>query len=101
MSLNRNDVINAYKIWLDRDYPDQVTEEELNQKWDHVRNNNWDWARLSDDMKLGSDEVRNKANAKIDRWYSEESMPTKWIDCSARETEDFKKRNDKINLEME
>ena len=35
------------------------------------------------------------------KWYSEESIPEKWIDCSARETEDFKKRNDKINLEME
>ena len=35
------------------------------------------------------------------RWYSEESMPIQWIDSSSRETEAFKKRNDKINLEME
>ena len=89
MALNRNDVINAYKIWLDRDYPDQVTEEELNQKWDHVRNNNWDWARLSDDMKLGSDEFKNKANAKIDWWYSEESGYGINREPSAKEREDL------------
>ena len=35
------------------------------------------------------------------RWYSEDTMPDKWIDVSAKDTEDFKKRNDKINKEFE
>ncbi len=35
------------------------------------------------------------------RWFSEESIPDEWIDVSAKETEEFKKRNSKLNLEME
>ena len=35
------------------------------------------------------------------RWYSEDTMPDKWIDVSAKDTEDFKKRNDKTNKEFE
>ena len=35
------------------------------------------------------------------RWFSEESIPNAWIDTEAKESEDFKKRNDKINLEMQ
>lgn len=35
------------------------------------------------------------------RWFSEDSIPDSWIDKSARDTEEFKKRNDKINLEMQ
>ena len=35
------------------------------------------------------------------RWFSEESIPDDWIDTEAKESEDFKKRNDKINLEMQ
>ena len=35
------------------------------------------------------------------RWFSEDSIPDSWIDVKARESEEFKKRNDKINLEMQ
>ena len=35
------------------------------------------------------------------RWYSEDTMPDKWIDVSAKDTEDFKKRNDKTNKEFQ
>jgi hypothetical protein len=35
------------------------------------------------------------------RWFSEDSIPNEWIDVSAKETDEFKKRNDKINLEMQ
>jgi len=41
------------------------------------------------------------ASAKGFRWFSEESIPDEWIDVAARESEEFKKRNDKIDLEME
>ena len=41
------------------------------------------------------------ANANGFRWFSEETIPAAWIDVSARNTEEFKKRNDKINLEMQ
>ena len=41
------------------------------------------------------------ANTNGFRWFSEESIPASWIDVKARESEEFKKRNDKINLEMQ
>jgi len=41
------------------------------------------------------------ANANGFRWFSEDTIPNEWIDADARDTEEFKKRNDKINLEMQ
>lgn len=41
------------------------------------------------------------ANANGFRWFSEDTIPDEWIDASARDTEEFKKRTDKINLEMQ
>lgn len=35
------------------------------------------------------------------RWFSEDSIPDEWIDAEARETEEYKKRNDKIDVEMQ
>ena len=35
------------------------------------------------------------------RWFSEETIPDDWIDVKARESEDYKKRNDKLDLEMQ
>ena len=35
------------------------------------------------------------------RWFSEDSIPDAWIDVKAKESEDFKNRNSKLNLEME
>ena len=35
------------------------------------------------------------------RWFSEDSIPDSWIDKAARNTEEFRRRNDKINLEMQ
>jgi len=34
------------------------------------------------------------------RWFSEDSIPDDWIDVKARETEEYKKRNDKLKVEM-
>lgn len=34
------------------------------------------------------------------RWFSEESIPDEWIDIKSRQSEDFKKHNDAINLEI-
>jgi hypothetical protein len=35
------------------------------------------------------------------RWFSEDSIPDSWIDVKAKESEEFKNRNSKLNLEME
>ena len=35
------------------------------------------------------------------RWFSEDSIPDSWIDKASRNTEEFRRRNDKINLEMQ
>ena len=35
------------------------------------------------------------------RWFSEDTIPDEWIDAKARESEEFKKRNDKLDLEMQ
>ena len=35
------------------------------------------------------------------RWFSEDTIPDSWIDKKARESEEYKKRNDKLNLEMQ
>ena len=34
------------------------------------------------------------------RWYSEDSIPDEWIDVKARQSEEYKKRNDKTKMEM-
>ena len=67
MTLNRQNVIDAYKIWLDR----EASDEEINQKWSHAQANNWGWSELSRDMREGSDEFRNKAESKVRWWFSE------------------------------
>lgn len=35
------------------------------------------------------------------RWFSEESIPDEWIDVSAKESEEYKSRNDKRKMELE
>ena len=35
------------------------------------------------------------------RWFSEDSIPDDWIDVTAKESEEFKQRNDKLDLEMQ
>ena len=35
------------------------------------------------------------------RWFSEESIPDAWIDVKAKDSDEFKDRNNKLNLEME
>ena len=35
------------------------------------------------------------------RWFSEESIPDAWIDVKAKDSDEFKSRNSKLNLEME
>ena len=35
------------------------------------------------------------------RWFSEDTIPDSWIDVKAKESEEFKKRNDKITVEMQ
>jgi hypothetical protein len=35
------------------------------------------------------------------RWFSEDSIPDNWIDVTAKESEEFKQRNDKLDLEMQ
>ena len=35
------------------------------------------------------------------RWFSEDTIPDSWIDKKARETEEYRKRNDKLKVEMQ
>ena len=41
------------------------------------------------------------ANTNGFRWFSEESIPASWIDVKARDSDEFKIRNDKIDLEIQ
>ena len=35
------------------------------------------------------------------RWYSEDTIPDHWIDAKARESDEYKKRNDKLKVKMQ
>ena len=41
------------------------------------------------------------ANTNGFRWFSEESIPASWIDVKARDSDEFKIRNDKIDFEIQ
>jgi hypothetical protein len=35
------------------------------------------------------------------RWFSEETIPDSWIDSEARESTEYKKRNNKLKVNMQ